>query len=130
MLLTEAREHGLEIRAMLAQSRKRDVLPGMMEAIRILAQIADDVLHQLIVKCFAAIEEVNLSLQQGKQAVEILVLGVPHSDRIRHAQSPMYCGLFARSRDRRSVVHLDEDQMRPSGTGVRCLYSFCLSLNV
>ena len=78
----EARKHQLEIGAMRSEARERDILARMVEPVRVLAQVGDDVLHQFVVRLLAAVEEVDLLLQHAQELVEIDVLGVPGDDGI------------------------------------------------
>ena len=82
MLLAEAREHQLEVGAALREARERDVLARMVEPVRVVAQVGDDVLHQLVVRLLAAVKQVDLLLQQRQELVEVDVLGVPGDDRV------------------------------------------------
>ena len=59
----------------------------MMITIREIAQIADDIEHQLIVRPVVGMESNYLPLQQIEQAGEMFMLGLPQGNRIKHAVS-------------------------------------------
>lgn len=84
MLLAEAREHQLQVRALLCQAGEGDFFARMMDPVRVVAQVRHDVHHQFVVWPFAGVKDVHLPVKQLKELVEIDVLRVPCGDWIDH----------------------------------------------
>jgi hypothetical protein len=80
MLLSQPGEWQLHFRAMLHEAGERDIFTGMMVAIRVLAQVIDNVAHDLVVRVVPSMKFVDLTLQQLKNARKVPVFSVPSRD--------------------------------------------------
>jgi hypothetical protein len=101
VLLAQARQHQREVGAMLREPRERDVLARVVHAIGVLAQVAQDVDHQLVAGLAARVEHVDFLAEHAQQAREVFVLGMPGGDGIVHGRLRSARGARARPMVRR-----------------------------
>ena len=90
MFLLEPFEHQRQIGAMLRQVHERDVFPRVVDLVRVIPQVGDDVQHQLVVGLLTRVKDVDLLVQQGEKAAKIPVFRVPRGDRVCHRNSCNY----------------------------------------
>ena len=78
-----------DVGAALREALEGDVLARVVHLVAVLAQVRDDVVHELVVRPPAAVEDVELAPQPLQELVEVHVLVVPSGDRIEglHAAS-------------------------------------------
>ena len=72
----------------LDEARERDVLPGMVEPVRVVAEVVHDVEEQRVVRLLTGVERGELALDEIEQAGEPDVVRVPYRDRLSHGIYP------------------------------------------
>ena len=77
MLLPEPIDLQLHLRIPFEETRERHVFLGMVNLIRVMPQVIDDVEHQVIVWLPARMKGGHLPLQNIKKSGEIDVFGMP-----------------------------------------------------
>jgi hypothetical protein len=71
MLLLQARQRQLQLGTALCQPLEGFVLARVVVTVGIVAQVADDVLYQLVAGPLAVVEDVELPLQQPEQTCSV-----------------------------------------------------------
>ena len=88
MLAVQRGGDGGHRRLAAGQPLEGQVFPGMVKAVGVARHVMHDVQHQVIVRPFAALKQLELRFQQFQQADKVGVLALPFLHVLRHDASP------------------------------------------